>query len=77
MDVANQVRTVLLAYPPLRYFDYSTEKFFDYIMSYSPIDNIQHGATYPSCLITGGLHDPRVQVSQLVDIHLSLIACHN
>ena len=39
------------------------EKFFDYIKSYCPINNIKDGAVYPSCLITGGLHDPRVQAS--------------
>lgn len=31
------------------------------MMEYSPINNVQKGATYPSCLLTGGLHDPRVQ----------------
>jgi protease II len=52
----------------LTYFEHlaiTTENFFDYIMSYSPIDNVKHGVIYPSCLITGGLHDPRVQVSSL------------
>mmetsp|Transcript_22967 Transcript_22967/g.51203 ORF Transcript_22967/g.51203 Transcript_22967/m.51203 type:complete len:139 (+) Transcript_22967:295-711(+) len=37
------------------------EEFFDYIMSYSPINNVKEGAVYPACLITGGLFDPRVQ----------------
>jgi oligopeptidase B len=37
------------------------EKYFDYMMSYSPINNVKKGAKYPSCLLTGGLHDPRVQ----------------
>ena len=37
------------------------EKYFDYMMSYSPINNVQKDATYPACLLTGGLHDPRVQ----------------
>lgn len=37
------------------------EGYFEYIWSYSPIDNIQRNAVYPACLITGGLHDPRVQ----------------
>lgn len=37
------------------------ERFFDYMMSYSPINNVKYGAKYPSCLLTGGLHDPRVQ----------------
>lgn len=38
------------------------EKFFDYISSYSPMENVKTGAKYPACLLTGGLHDPRVQV---------------
>lgn len=37
------------------------EKYFDYMMEYSPINNVKYGATYPACLLTGGLHDPRVQ----------------
>lgn len=38
------------------------EKFRDYICSYSPMENVKEGADYPACLLTGGLHDPRVQV---------------
>jgi len=37
------------------------EKFFEYMKSYSPINNVKQGVKYPSCLLTGGLHDPRVQ----------------
>ena len=37
------------------------EKFFEYMKGYSPINNVKAGATYPACLLTGGLHDPRVQ----------------
>jgi len=37
------------------------EKYHQYMMDYSPINNVQSGATYPACLLTGGLHDPRVQ----------------
>ena len=37
------------------------EKYFEYIMGYSPMENVKSGAVYPSCLVTGGLHDPRVQ----------------
>ena len=29
-------------------------------MDYSPIQNVKKGATYPACLLTGGLHDSRV-----------------
>jgi oligopeptidase B len=31
------------------------------MMEYSPMSNVKKGATYPSCLLLGGLHDPRVQ----------------
>ena len=37
------------------------EKFFDYMMSYCPMHNVQKGAKYPNMLLTAGLHDPRVQ----------------
>ena len=37
------------------------EKYHQYMMEYSPINNVRKGAKYPSCLLTGGLHDPRVQ----------------
>merc|ERR1711935_637607 len=37
------------------------EKYHKYMMEYSPINNVQTGAKYPSCLLTGGLHGPRVQ----------------
>ena len=35
------------------------EKFFDYMLSYSPINNVAAQA-YPALLITAGLNDPRV-----------------
>lgn len=37
------------------------KKFFQYMMEYSPMNNVQAGVQYPSCWLTGGLHDPRVQ----------------
>jgi len=37
------------------------EKFKEYILGYSPMENVKEGAVYPACLLTGGLHDPRVQ----------------
>ena len=30
------------------------------MMEYCPMQSIQKGAVYPACLLTGGLHDPRV-----------------
>jgi oligopeptidase B len=35
-------------------------EYYDYMKSYSPIDNIKAGEEYPNLLVTGGLHDPRV-----------------
>ena len=34
-------------------------EFYDYMKTYSPMDNIRKAA-YPNILVTGGLHDPRV-----------------
>eukprot|EP00555_Chaetoceros_dichaeta_P002114 CAMPEP_0198252270 /NCGR_PEP_ID=MMETSP1447-20131203/2793_1 /TAXON_ID=420782 /ORGANISM="Chaetoceros dichaeta, Strain CCMP1751" /LENGTH=773 /DNA_ID=CAMNT_0043937453 /DNA_START=215 /DNA_END=2536 /DNA_ORIENTATION=+ len=36
------------------------QKYHQYMMEYSPMNNVQNGKTYPSCWLTGGLHDPRV-----------------
>ncbi|KAL3777217.1 hypothetical protein ACHAW5_007650 [Stephanodiscus triporus] len=36
------------------------EKYFRYMMEYSPMNNVQGGKVYPACWLTGGLHDPRV-----------------
>jgi len=37
-----------------------TKEFYDYMKSYSPVDNVRPGVVYPHILATGGLHDPRV-----------------
>eukprot|EP00977_Amphora_coffeiformis_P018969 scaffold6826_cov170-Amphora_coffeaeformis.AAC.2 len=36
------------------------KKYFHYMLEYSPVQNVKKNAKYPACLITGGLHDPRV-----------------
>ena len=33
---------------------------YEYMKTYSPMDNVRKGENYPAMLITGGLHDPRV-----------------
>jgi oligopeptidase B len=37
------------------------ERYHDYMVSYCPMQNVKKGEKYPVCLLTGGLHDPRVQ----------------
>ena len=39
----------------------NAEKYMKYMSEYSPVNNVKKGAKYPACLMTGGLHDPRVQ----------------
>lgn len=36
------------------------EKYYEYMKSYSPIDNVKEGQVIPNLLVTGGLFDPRV-----------------
>jgi len=33
------------------------EKYEQYMLSYSPVNNVQKGKKYPSCWLTAGLHD--------------------
>ncbi|KAJ3282106.1 hypothetical protein HK104_011098 [Borealophlyctis nickersoniae] len=35
--------------------------YFDYMLSYSPYDNLEKGARFPNLLVKAGLNDPRVQ----------------
>jgi len=37
------------------------EKFYQYMKEYCPMQTVRQGGKYPACLLTGGLHDPRVQ----------------
>ncbi|KDD72882.1 prolyl oligopeptidase, partial [Helicosporidium sp. ATCC 50920] len=36
------------------------KEYYDYMRSYSPVDNLRPGAAYPHIFVSGGLHDPRV-----------------
>ena len=62
VDVINTMSDASI---PLTTFEYDqwgnpdNKEYFDYIMSYSPYDNIR-AADYPHTLITTGLNDPRV-----------------
>jgi oligopeptidase B len=40
--------------------DPNRKEYYDYMLSYSPYDNVE-GKAYPAMLITGGLHDSQVQ----------------
>jgi len=53
------------------------EKFFNYMMEYSPVNNVKKGVKYPSCLLTGGLHDPRVQYWEPAKFAAELRHAHN
>lgn len=39
----------------------NVKEHFDYMLKYSPYDNIKEGVRYPHLLALGGLNDPRVQ----------------
>jgi oligopeptidase B len=60
------VTTMLDASIPLTTGEYdewgdpNQKEFYDYMLSYSPYDNVERRA-YPGMLITGGLHDSQVQ----------------
>jgi oligopeptidase B len=60
------VTTMLDASIPLTTGEYdewgdpNQKEYYDYMLSYSPYDNVESKA-YPAMLITGGLHDSQVQ----------------
>ncbi|KAJ3396137.1 hypothetical protein HDU80_010066 [Chytriomyces hyalinus] len=37
------------------------KEYFDYMLSYSPYDNVREGVLYPNLFVKAGLNDPRVQ----------------
>ena len=66
MPFVDVVTTMLDESIPLTTFEYdewgnpNDEKFYEYIRSYSPYDNIE-AKSYPNLLVTAGLHDSQVQ----------------
>ena len=66
MPFVDVVNTMLDASIPLTVIEYeewgnpNEKEYFDYMMTYSPYDNVTTQA-YPNMLITAGLNDPRVQ----------------
>ena len=62
VDVINTMSDASIPLTTLEYDqwgDPDNKEYFDYILSYSPYDNI-HETEYPHILITTGLNDPRV-----------------
>ena len=62
MDVINTMSDASIPLTTLEYDQWGNpdnKEYFEYIMSYSPYDNIR-AADYPHILITTGLNDPRV-----------------
>ena len=62
VDVVNTMSDPTIPLTTLEYDQWGNpddRDYFDYIMSYSPYDNIR-ATTYPNILITTGLNDPRV-----------------
>ena len=61
------VTTMLDETIPLTTFEYdewgnpNDKPYYDYILTYSPYDNIKAGASYPDLLVITGLHDSQVQ----------------
>ncbi len=62
VDVVNTMSDPSIPLTTLEYDQWGNpedRQYFDYIMSYSPYDNIR-ATNYPNLLITTGLNDPRV-----------------
>jgi oligopeptidase B len=63
VDVVNSVSDPTIPLTTLEYDEWGNpmenKEHYEYMMSYSPYDNIR-AAEYPNILLTGGFHDPRV-----------------
>jgi oligopeptidase B len=63
VDVINTIMDASLPLTPPEWEEWGnpikSKEYFDYIMSYSPYDNIE-ARDYPPMMVTGGLNDPRV-----------------
>jgi oligopeptidase B len=62
VDVVNTMSDASIPLTTLEYDQWGNpenKEYFDYLMSYSPYDNVR-AAAYPHMLITTGLNDPRV-----------------
>jgi oligopeptidase B len=44
----------------LSYLQSNEERYHQYMLSYSPIQQVRRGVNYPSMLLVSGLNDPRV-----------------
>ena len=47
-------------FPAQEWGNPNEEKYYEYMRSYSPIDQVVDGVKYPAMLIVSGLNDPRV-----------------
>lgn len=62
VDVVNSISDPTIPLTTLEYDEWGNpakKQHYDYMMSYSPYDNL-HRAAYPHFLLTGGFNDPRV-----------------
>ena len=62
VDIINTMLDDSLPLTTMEYNEWGNpteEKYFDYIYSYSPYDNVSK-QSYPNLLVTGGISDPRV-----------------
>ena len=63
VDVINTMMDETIPLTVIEYDEWGNpndEQFFEYMLSYSPYDNVE-AKNYPNLLVTAGLNDPRVQ----------------